>query len=104
MARYVVLYFENNVEAEALVELTHKETIVALVPAPTQFCEGCTGKNKGWTLGQKYGWWVCIFCKKPSRRWGQSYRAVVGAGKNLLEEEAVRPPPGFDQDSLLGTA
>jgi hypothetical protein len=120
MARYVVLYFEDNEMAERMVEeftdfngaLTNivLDNVVlvgevkALVPAPTQFCEGCTGKNKGYTLGQKYFWWVCIFCKKPSRLWGGSYRAVIGSGRNLLEEEPVRPPPGWDQESGLKTA
>lgn len=104
MARYVVLYFENNDEAEAfatyssvrdILSTIYAPEIVALVPAPTLFCEcsirGGT-KGRGFFKGQKYGWWVCAKCGKPTEAWGTYYAAVVSAGNNLLEESNVQQP------------
>ena len=110
MARYVVLYFEDNAEAESLVHrhdpLNPQEgELKALVPAPTKFCDGAacilsgSKRGRGWTRGLKFGWWVCSICRKPSRRWGQSYAAVLGAGKNLLDDSDPLKGsiPGYDQ-------
>lgn len=110
MARYVVIRFEDNKAAEDFVDqqkaadgVFGDQETVALIPAPTLFCEDPFSqhgnKKAGYFRGKKYGWWVCSICGKPSRLWGSNYRAVVGAGKNLLEETTDYPPPGFDQDS-----
>lgn len=99
MARYVVLYFEDNEDAEQF--STYVGEVTALVPAPTLFCQGCKGgkTQTGWFKGPKYGWWVCAKCGKPSRGWAQNYRAVISSAKNLLDDVQKEPPPfGWDQD------
>ncbi len=120
MARYLVLSFDDNAQAETLVEdwwramqtlpkdeddkvnvrlLTPIQendvecTIVGLVGKPTQFCDpsddhlkgrGKTGR--GFTRGKKWGWWVCAICKRPTKGWAAGWKAVVGDGRNLLND------------------
>ncbi len=105
MARYVVFYVEDNDDAAGIVDtflnkVKSNMVPVALVPAPTLFCEcGIRGGTKGRSFfkGKKYLWWVCAKCGRPTELWGTSYAAVVGSGRNLLVEEQVQPPAGYAQ-------
>lgn len=101
MARYVVLHFEDNEQAEEFVEEARISLDVrALVPAPTEFCHcGSLGGLIGWTKGAKFGWWVCSDCKRPGTRWGKAYRAVIAASVNLLEgkDQEREPVQGWNQ-------
>lgn len=99
MARYVVIAFEDNDLAEDFARGEPREypygswETVALVPAPTVFCDDPFGqhgvKKAGYFLGPKYGWWVCAGCGKPTEAWGKQYNSVISSGKNLLEVESA---------------
>jgi hypothetical protein len=121
MARYVILSFEDNEQAEAFctramsgpvagVETYHVDPdrggtntvydaeVVGLVAKPTKFCEGHTGGGKhgqSYTKGSKWGWWVCITCAKPSRLWAAGYKGVLSHGRNLLFPDGDRPSIPF---------
>jgi hypothetical protein len=115
MARYVVLSFENDSEANQFVDSIedggrvqvqpagtfggvdtlefNEAKLVALTMKPTLFCE-CKMQGKtlyGWSKGKKWGLWIHAKCGKPSLRWGSSYKAIIGSAKNLLDEEAPNP-------------
>lgn len=105
MARAVVLFFENNQDAEAYIahesflRNTYEfapDEIVGVYPVPTMFCDPSDpihkGKGKtgrGYTKGLKYGWWVCAVCKKPSGRNSNRetlVRSVVSQAVNMLDQ------------------
>jgi len=101
MARYVVLSFEDNADADSFLQhdnLEHVEgswKVEGLFAKPTMFCEssgsgGCrTGKRfSSWFRGAKYGWWVCVGCGRPTSLASdeQRMRACVGQGVNLLPD------------------
>lgn len=102
MARYVVLEFEYNEDADLFVgDMLHDgEDVVGVYAKPTQFCTsgGCgKGRVKAFVRGQKWGWWVCESCKRPSRAVAgpeQLMRAVIGSAINLLpdRESQLRSP------------
>ena len=120
MARYVVLYFKDNEHAERFVaeardfngQLTNicldkvqlDGRVDALIPAPTQFCEdNHSRKMPAWTLGKKFGWWVCRDCRRPSKGWGTSFRAVINSGRNLIDDIRIGGSgiQGWDQTQFL---
>lgn len=112
MARLVVLRFSDNEEAETLVRdwseaknrngdrvvslLTPVQEndveceVVGLFAMPTAFCDPNDGHlghgkiNRAFQRGQKYGWWVCKKCKKPTKAWGSFIQVVLGNGINHL--------------------
>lgn len=106
MAMYVLLRFENDDQALTLIEdmqeysdadiLTPTQennvhaTVEALYKAPTMFHEpfethGAKKTEAAFTMGQKWGWWVCSVCKKPSRMyWDQIVKKQSSFGKNIL--------------------
>lgn len=113
MARYVVVSFEDNKEADAFIAaiehpgfiimgqavdptsseatfqaLSEKVFVRGLYMQPTQFCE-CAEVGP-WTRGSKYGLWVHTVCKKPSKKWARGDHWFASLGKNLLpvSEEA----------------
>lgn len=74
--------------------------VEAIYKMPTQFCRmpgGCTtGKRSGggWTMGQKWGWWVCAICKMPSKMyWESVVHKQSSFGKNLLDRLFDRETP-----------
>jgi hypothetical protein len=109
MAYLVLLSFDDEEQAMTLVEgildypdgkvLTPVQEydvhakVEAIYKKPTMFCEtfgGCTQGSKknsgGWTMGQRWGWWVCAVCKKPSRHyWLNVTEKQSSFGKNLLD-------------------
>lgn len=109
MARYVVLSFDGNKDAEDFVEkqirtkwgleergdVEYAKTlpeVEALIAKPTMFClepnkhRERSGGRSGWTQGKKYGWWVCGVCKKPTKLWGQHLGSVISQSRNLLAD------------------
>jgi hypothetical protein len=92
MARYVVLEFDDNDDANSFVEemLQDHEGVVGVYAKPTLFCPagGCsTGRIKSFVQGVNLGWWVCSNCKKPSRAVEgdeQLMRSVIDSAINLL--------------------
>jgi ribosomal protein L37AE/L43A len=79
MARYLVIEFDNNDEADNFAEMTADGAsmrVVAMYMKPTQFCE-CPNPEEKSVRGKKYGLWVCRMCNKPHKKMFQS-------PKNLL--------------------
>lgn len=98
MARYVVVEFAENADAEEFIKRTNElnadsrkeglsfqRRIVAVFVKPGRTC-GCSGWEKGnsgaknWpfgvSLGAKFGWWVCDNCGKPRRGGHQLYNQL----------------------------
>jgi hypothetical protein len=127
MAKYVLLAFDNDEDADQFIAFTNQYKVTLIGPQydatelptalravykkPTKFCEGagCTQSGKGrpgFTRGTKYGWWVCANCKKPARPWAEGSMWYTALGLNLLpvSEEApeYRGPglPGYKPPEL----
>lgn len=102
MAKYVLLNFEDDDAADQFVkDCTDYPDAPILTPVqenevkafvrgvwkkPTKFCD-CRGggmKNRGFTRGKKFGWWVCTKCKKPTVGWARGEHWFLALGKNLL--------------------
>lgn len=104
MAQYVLLEFDNDVDAKGFVEALNRSDAlfqsnnydnrdeigayaqqsrhVATFQKPTQFCQ-CTQEQKAGkvgTTGQRFGWFVCGNCKRPTK--GGNQRIY-----NLLEND-----------------
>ena len=80
MAKYFVVLEVNDQDEDG--------RVVGVYQAPTLFCSEQHGGRKtqtGFTKGRKHGWWVCAMCKKPTKAWGASHQAVIGAGRNLFD-------------------
>jgi hypothetical protein len=111
MARLLVLSFDPDKEAVDFIEywFKHKDEegfakfqtpdgrtveaeVVGLYAQPTKFCTSAgyhkaSGRNKiSFVKGNRFGWWICTVCSKPSTGWGQSVSAVIGSGRDLFME------------------
>jgi hypothetical protein len=113
MAYMVLLSFDDEEQALTLVETILDQTdgvpgsiipfgakVEAIYKKPTMFCQtpgGCTSggrRSGGFTMGQKWGWWVCSICGKPSQLWVESLlRKHSSFGKNLLDRLFDRETP-----------
>ena len=99
MARYVVLSFEDNDDAEHLIQ-QYKDhpTIhpVGMFARPTNFCE----ELEHWDYptrskrGVKFGWWICPQCHKA--------RKLFQQGHNMLDPEKM-PLGSIDRPLYLLT-
>lgn len=87
MARYVVIEFDENEDAEEFVKATNelnaharderlsfRRRVVGVFVKPGKTCTCWDGKwinsgdknrDAGIARGEKFGWWVCTRCKKP---------------------------------------
>lgn len=87
MARYVVLEFDDNADAEAFVDsvrancaaerkqgLSFSKRVVGIFVKPGRTCICWDGKwtnygdknrQHGIARGEKFGWWVCTKCNRP---------------------------------------
>lgn len=105
MARYVILRFEDNGQAEAFIKSVQQNDVffshknedgtgsygyidkvrpVGLFAGPTLYCE-CPPHSETDARSQKYGWWVHRKCSKPRRgNWQHPH--------NLLDPEASLRP------------
>lgn len=118
MARFVVLSFDNNEEAEdftkalsdgtifytkphddrdyQLVELKGAAEALGLFMKPTQFCtcvptgNSAQAKKKPFSQGKKYGLWVHTCGKPIAMSWENIGHKLTGFGYNLLIPEADR--------------
>lgn len=104
MAKYVLLQFDNDGEADEFCQRFTEDVeerakyqrvgIYAFVRAvykkPTKFCE-CKGdmRKRAFTRGTKYGWWVCNKCGKPTHAWGRGDHWFLALGRNLLPVDDV---------------
>lgn len=86
MARYVLVSFEKDDEAETFTKWIRKDAdgpqvvpsfwnaqLEGVFQQPTKFCE-CTPEERRGTVGArgaKYGWFVCGKCKRPPKNGNQ---------------------------------
>lgn len=116
MAMFVLLRFEDDNQALTLIEdmqeykdsaiLTPTQennvmaTAVALFKAPTMFHEpfethgGNSKTSQSFTKGQKWGWWVCTTCKKPSRLYWEQIVKECSFGRNIMSQFFTEENPG----------
>lgn len=100
MAKYVLLAFDDDAQADAFVKTTQENGLVvnegesvfkfyvplirAVFKRPTLYCTCKYNKNdRGFTRGKKYGWWVHS-CGKPTKAWARGEHWFLSLGKNLL--------------------
>lgn len=127
MAVFVMLEFKDDAEAHTFVKETLENgiwfpmtdipgepsglernknaTVRAVWKKPTIFCDKNDGHlnmkkktEQGFTRGQKYGWWVCRVCGKPSKLWAAGNAWNTALGMNLLPQSELAPeyrPPHF---------
>lgn len=125
MARVVMVEFQDNKEAERFVERLTQDQLkgkgrraIGLIPTPTQFCE-CDPATRKCGRTTKFGWWVCLECKKAQPGWQspvnllqpnlvsvkeQSMWMHLIAGRPLTERDAHEGDMSFYAfpDHLLG--
>jgi glutaredoxin len=86
----LAIAFEFVDEEEALAFADeHPEHVVGVYKVPTIFCETVHGGTKtaqqGFTQGQRWGWWVCGYCKKPKKTaYAHKWEYLSNFGWNLL--------------------
>lgn len=95
MARYVLIEFANDAEAEEFVHIVESSEpkslyvtghIAGVFQKPTKFCK-CTAEQRRGTIGargSKYGWFICGKCRRPARNGNQTLY-------NLLENDGREP-------------
>jgi hypothetical protein len=109
MARLLVINIDDNETAKAVIDAVMDiqgrpadaymigpmlgasgATLEGVFARPTQFCE-CTdvrGKGRpdaGWSRTKRFGWWVHVKCKKPSKMASSSLQ-VLHDGNNIINE------------------
>lgn len=116
MAKYILLAFDDNDKAEAFVtacqdtgilgvvsnedaSMRHfAPTVRAVYQMPTKFCDCTEGKNKKFSRGKKYGWWVHAACGKPTKAWAHGSHWYTALGNNLLPKTPQAPEYRGDGD------
>jgi hypothetical protein len=117
MARIIILSIESNAEAEDFARwlldgnapktwdegdlpvVPRGTKIEAMIARPTVACRGphrVPGKLRsqmGWTRTQRFGWWVCSVCKKPSPTVVRDFIRNMCNGHNDLLPELQGLPP-----------
>lgn len=93
MARYIVLEVDDDKVAEALVKklaplVSKGVRLAGLFARPTRWCK-CphpSGYHANQVAqGSKYGWWVCLTCKRP-RMGSHNTRNLVDMAELPLPE------------------
>lgn len=107
-ARYLLIEFDDEAQASRLRAQIDNATragkrfrVVGLFAKPTKYCE-CDPKKKITTKtnvsslkrGKKYGWWVCLECRRPDSR-------LVGL-VNLLKPRDIIKPPKWMSKNIRG--
>lgn len=107
MPRVVMLEFSDNDEANEFVR-SHNDpneqfTIAAVVAMPKSnfVCRcatpdpqarrrrGNSAKNRAWSRGKRYGWWLCTACRRPSKAIVRHFITNLLAGNNDLLPEIL---------------
>lgn len=109
MAYLVLLDFGDEEAALTFVdeqlESENGLDVKAIYKRPTMFHEpfethGAKKTETAWTMGQKWGWWVCQWCKKPSRMyWESVIEKQSSFGKNLLWKLFTKDPVTKEETS-----
>lgn len=83
MALILAFGFDNEEEALKFAE-QHESRLFGVYKRPTMFCSNDHGGRKtevAYTMGTRFGWWVCAKCKKPSRTYWQN---VLSRKRDLM--------------------
>ena len=71
MARYLLVEFDDNSTANALrAQIDSAEAagkgfrVVGMFSKPTALC-GCPTRSDRSVKGAKFGWWLCLECRRP---------------------------------------
>ena len=123
MATLVVLSFEDDEESvnfvraiqdqyqegeDAPTTVTYPQdtNVVAIYKRPTLFhgafeSHGGSKTQVAWTMGQKWGWWICSHCKKPSELyWESIVKKQSSFGRNLLDSMELLMPKKEPKEDL----
>lgn len=81
--KYLVMM---EVTEDQAIRASTKANVRGVYKMPRSFCNELNhGKQRGFTKGQRFGWWVCHTCRKPSRPyWTRIFEDNV-FGYNLKE-------------------
>lgn len=102
MARYIVVEFADNGDAEAFIsavagdsKVDGKRRVVGVFVKPIKLC-GCADwrhinygdKNREHEVvrGERFGWWICTRCKRP-RRAGHQLVNQIKASETYPERD-----------------
>lgn len=111
MARYVLLAFESNVEAETFVNAVpieggvffigsdghfnnvtvEKTRVRGLWAKPTKMCECPNTVLRNFVRGPKFGWYSCAKCSGTHPGWARGEHLYQSLGKNMLPVSAEAP-------------
>lgn len=76
-----------EVDEETARRAATKSNTRAVFRLPGSFCTELNhGKQRGYTKGRRFGWWVCYQCRKPSRVYWENVHENSTYGRNLKEE------------------
>lgn len=125
MAKYVLLTFERDAEADEFAEMVKHGDVGVYVSRregdphawqkvfcklrgvfkkPTKFCSCTSTRKRGFTRGRKYGWWVCSMCGRPTQGWASLDGLYHVLGFNLLPKDADAPEYRGDGNWVPGEA
>jgi len=107
-SRYMIIEFDEEAPANKLRAQIDNATkagkpfrVVGLFAKPTHYCD--CGVDK-WTgtksqpattkRGRKFGWWVCIECRRPA--------ASISGLVNQINPDDIINPPTFDLKNGVG--
>jgi ribosomal protein L37AE/L43A len=97
VARYVVVEFDDNDEADSFVNTLgvfnpsddgSSMRVIASYMKPTQFCE-CPKPEEKSVRGKKYGLWVCRMCNKPHKKMWQSPRNLLAPDEKIAQRKMM---------------
>lgn len=111
--RLVIIEFEDNDEAQRLVDKLTRDAhdgkgrrAVGLIPVPTQFCE-CDPTTRKCGRTTKFGWWVCLACKKAQPGWQSPVNLLTPTLVSLKEQSMwmhlLAGRPLTERDAREGT-
>lgn len=111
MARYVLLAFDSNDEADQFINATtikggvfftdkeghfhntepDKVKVRGLWAKPTKMCECPNTVLRSFVRGKTYGWYSCAKCKGTHPGWARGEHLYQSFGKNMLPVSADAP-------------
>jgi hypothetical protein len=94
MARYVLLEFDDDNDAEAFAEMVKHGApeatmrAVGMYKKPTMFCE-CPNPGDKSVLGKKYNWWVHKDCGRPKAGHWQNPRNLLKPDERIATRQQM---------------
>jgi hypothetical protein len=111
MARYILLAFDSDAEADAFANAatieggifylkpdthfanvdTKKVTVRGVWQKATKFCECGTAPGDSYIRGKTHGWWVHRKCMRPTAAWARGDHYFLSLGVNKLPVSRAAP-------------